>query len=59
MKITSIKARRDGKYLVGLHFSHGANLRKVMGAEELVRMREKVEAERKQTEEWHKTKDGI
>ncbi len=46
MKITSIKPRRDGKFLVGLHFSMGTNLRKVMTAEQVQATKAQVDAER-------------
>lgn len=46
MTITSITPRKDGKFLVGLHFDQGTSLRKVLTVEELDRARVKVEEQR-------------
>lgn len=46
MIITKVTPRKDGKYLVALHFSHGANLRKIVTAEELQAFRKRVEDDR-------------
>jgi uncharacterized protein (UPF0212 family) len=48
MNITSLKPRRDGKFLVSLHFSHGTNLRKIMTAAELASTREQIAADQRQ-----------
>ena len=42
MTITSIKPRRDGKFLVGLHFNQGTNLRKVMTVSEVQSAKDKI-----------------
>jgi hypothetical protein len=46
MEIVSIKSRKDGKFLVALHWSHGVNRRKVMDSGELERTRQRIDEDR-------------
>jgi hypothetical protein len=46
MQIVKIQPRKDGRYLVSLHFTHGANLRKIMSEQEVATLRENAEFER-------------
>lgn len=56
MRITSIKPRRDGKFLVGLHFNQGTSLRKIMSQEELQKAQQSVLEDQRQAEEYAKQK---
>ena len=46
MKITSIIPRKDGKFLVGLHFNHGPSLRKIMTPEQVETLKAKIADDR-------------
>lgn len=48
MIITSITPRKDGKFLVGLHWTQGTNRRKIMTPEELQNIKARIEADRQQ-----------
>jgi hypothetical protein len=48
MTIERITQRKDGKFLVSLHYRHGANLRKVMTADQLQSIRASIEADNQQ-----------
>lgn len=55
MVITSIKPRRDGKFLVGLYFAGGRPLRKVMSAEQLAEAKAKAEVDAANPPRVHRT----
>lgn len=54
MTITSIKPRRDGKFMVGLHFNQGTSLRKIMTQEELGKTKEQIAEDIRQAEEYRR-----
>jgi hypothetical protein len=54
MTITSIKARKDGKFLVGIHYNHGTNLSKIMTREQVDALRAAEERERQMEADYRK-----